>query len=389
MKLASKIECTACMACIDSCAKQALTFTISTDGYYEIAVDTNKCVDCGACTKTCTVLNHAKQRQYTNKYAYAVWSNDDEQRKHASSGGAFSAIAKTVILQGGVVYGAAIVGFKVQHIRVDCLVDLSKLQGSKYQQSEVSGVYKQVKNDLKSGLTVLFSGMSCQVEGLFAYLKKSDTTNLFTIDTICGGISTILPMLHLEATKRYKEIISFRDKENDWKPLGFKYGLKMRAIDGVIDDLGTTNEVIASFNCPYLKRSSCMDCKFNGFERVSDCTICDFWGIKQFPEQHKNGVSGLIVNNQRFMTLVDTSCLEYRQVSLKDILDYNPCYYWNKHSFLRDCSKRKRLLKSLQDGNIDEFFIELHQSTSLCIRIMFRINGWLRNKYYKKKSRMI
>lgn len=387
--LASLRACTACMACIDSCAKNALSFYISDEGYYQIKIDSTRCVECGRCSRVCPVLNYPLNSNRAPQKVFAAWDQNEEVRARSSSGGAFSAIAKFVLEKKGVVYGAAIEGFKVKHTRVTSLDQLYRLQGSKYQQSEVREIYKQVKVDLLNGLLVLFSGMSCQVAALISYLGKTDKSNLYTIDTICGGVSTLLPMLQLEKHGKYVRIISFRDKQNGWKPKGFHYSLKMQKFNGDIEDLSYNNAIIKSFCAPALKRLSCINCRFKGFQRFSDATICDFWGIKNYKEQHYNGVSGLIVNNQRIVDLINNSSLEKNEVSLKNILDYNPSYYWNNSVFLYDTRRRKKALSYLQLNDIDAFMKYIIKKPGVVLRILLKINEYMRNKYYNSyiKSR--
>ena len=64
---------------------------------------------------------------------------------------------------------------------------MHKLQGSKYVQSDLSGIYSRVKSELKSGRNVLFSGTGCQVAGLRSFLGK-DFDNLITVDIVCHGV---------------------------------------------------------------------------------------------------------------------------------------------------------------------------------------------------------
>lgn len=380
--LASLRACTACMACIDSCTKKALSFYISDEGYYQIKIDPIKCVECGRCSRVCPVLNYPSNPNRSSKKAFAVWDQNEKIRAKSSSGGAFSAIARFILEKHGVVYGAAIEGFKVKHTRVTSLNQLYRLQGSKYQQSEVSEIYKQVKADLLNGLLVLFSGMSCQIAALISYLGKTDKSNLYTIDTICGGVSTLLPMLQLEKQGKYVRIISFRDKQYGWKPKGFHYSLKMQTPDGVIEDLSYNNAIIKSFCTPVLKRFSCINCKFKGLQRFSDATICDFWGIKNYKDQHYNGVSGLIVNNQRIEDLIKNSSLEKYEVSLKNILDYNPSYYWNYSVYLYDIRRRKKALNYLQSNDINAFMKFIIKKPGVVLRILLKINEYMRSKYY-------
>lgn len=239
-KLASKSTCTACMACIDSCAHKALTYEIDKFGYFEIIADIQKCVNCELCSKHCPVLNPPINAV---KYleCFSAWSNKDEQRRKSASGGAFAAIAYEIIKRGGIVYGATIEGLNIRHKRIDKIENLHLLQGSKYQPSILVDIYKSVKADLKSGRLVLFSGLGCQVYGLLSFLENTVYENLFTIDNICGGVATMSPMMNLSKENKYSSIVSFRDKENGWKSHKFEYQLKMLSINGQVENLSSQN----------------------------------------------------------------------------------------------------------------------------------------------------
>ena len=92
------------------------------------------------------------------------------------------------------VYGCTSDGIDVRHIRVENHSELFKLQGSKYVQSDVRGLFKEVKNDLKTGKTVLFIGTPCQVAGLKNYIGHHNA-HLYLVDLICHGVPS-KQMLH-------------------------------------------------------------------------------------------------------------------------------------------------------------------------------------------------
>ena len=54
----------------------------------------------------------------------------------------------------------------LQHIRINTIEELPKLQGSKYVQSTIFDALPCIKKDLESGKKVLFSGTPCQVDSL-------------------------------------------------------------------------------------------------------------------------------------------------------------------------------------------------------------------------------
>lgn len=353
MRLTNEAECTACMACIDACAHNVLGAEVDPEGYFVIKENKKtQCIECGLCARICPVLNKKKVDDGTSK-PYAAWNNNLEQRKSSASGGVFAAIAIAILRKGGSVYGAAINGFDVVHRRITEESELHLLQGSKYQHSNLTGIYKQVQKDLRAGRYVLFSGLGCQVAGLLSFLGgKKYKERLYTIDTICGGLSTMLPMIRLKESGLYSGIKSFRDKENGWQSRGFKYSLKMVRKDGSIENLGWDNLVLNTFSSKLLKRSSCLDCKFTGFHRISDCTIGDFWGDERFKEQHINGLSVMVVHNERIMSVINDADIKLESVSWKEVTELNSNLLWTHQPMVRYFITRHIALSCIKKGDI-------------------------------------
>lgn len=328
--LAKYKECTGCMACVDSCHQQALQCSMNDEGHIVPFVDESKCINCGLCEKTCPVVSKLEYTKSPLAKAFAGWAKDDAIRMVSATAGAFAAMALKVLLEGGYVYGAAIVdGIFVKHICIDKKEDLHLLQGSKYTQSDATGIYKTVYEHLKTGATVLFSGTGCQVAGLYGYIgkKKYDGT-LYTVDLICGGVPSRLLINKFIENEPYtvKRIVSFRSKDNGWSPGGFRYNLKVEDSQGVLHDYTDKRNLITmGFACEMTNRYSCYQCQFTGVNRMSDITIGDYWGVKDYQEQHHNGVSAIIAHNERaveFLTACDRY-LEAKEADLMDILSHN------------------------------------------------------------------
>ena len=145
-------RCTGCNACIGICPKGAIKLECSSEGFW-YPVISEKCIDCGKCKQICPVYGEKQKIGFNQPKVYAAWSNDEENVKRSSSGGIFSCLAKRIIDQEGVVYGAAFVkDWKVEHIRVDDKEDVIRLQGSKYVQSFINpNIFTEIKQDLDSG----------------------------------------------------------------------------------------------------------------------------------------------------------------------------------------------------------------------------------------------
>ena len=75
-----------------------------------------------------------------------------------------------------------------------------------------------VKQDLKNGLTVLFSGTPCQTSGLNSYVGKKLRENLVLIDIVCHGVPGPYIwrdyLAYLEKNQGDTiTVVNFRDKE--------------------------------------------------------------------------------------------------------------------------------------------------------------------------------
>ena len=181
-----KKHCSGCTACESICPVRAISMQVDEKGFLYPIINQEICIDCGKCIRTCPIKNKTE----SNAEGYgcvALQLLDQSPLFQSSSGGVAYGLSRHVLNQGGIVYGAAYDDEnRVSHIRVDRVEDLHRLQGSKYVQSNIQGIYPAVKQDLEHGKEVLFSGTGCQVGGLLAYLGK-DYKNLITIDVICYG----------------------------------------------------------------------------------------------------------------------------------------------------------------------------------------------------------
>lgn len=319
--LARNKECTGCMACVDTCKNQALSSYVGDDGHYYVKLHNNICIGCLACEKTCPVVNFMSYGESEYADFFAAWNKNDEERSRSASGGVFSAMAHFIIDHGGVVIGAATEDiYSVKHIVISEIDDIHKLQGSKYTQSDTTGIYDKTLLLLKEGNTVLFSGTGCQVAGLLSFIgKKRYSGKLITVDLICGGVPSKLLLQKFVENESYKvkKIISYRTKEKGWKPKGFVYNLKVEDSDGIVHDYtGKRNLVTTGFSTELTNRYSCYDCKFVGSNRISDFTIGDLWGDKEFPQEHFKGLSLVIIHNKNAFELLN---------GMKDYLSFSEC----------------------------------------------------------------
>ena len=134
-------------------------------GFKYPIVDYKKCVECGLCSLACPSIYKNKS---INK-AYVCFSKDEKSRLTSSSGVIFEILSRYILNKKGVVIRAAFdENNNLNNIIVDNIYELEKEKGSKYLQSNLESIFKNIKILLKD-TKVLFVGTPCQVAGLKSY----------------------------------------------------------------------------------------------------------------------------------------------------------------------------------------------------------------------------
>lgn len=327
--------CTQCMACVNACPKGCVSMTDAGEGFYIPQIDRNRCTECGACMSVCHRISPKAEYQQPLK-TLACWTTNDVDRKKSSSGGAFSVLARKVISEGGVVFGATMnETLKVVHISIDRPEDIPLLQGSKYVQSFLGNTYKCVREQLRTGRLVLFTGTPCQVAGLISFLHiKFD--NLITCDMVCHGVpsqmvfDSFCDRTHLSGNCQR---VSFRFTE------GWGYQLAREFMSSAKP--GSPNSInivrkpitpkhdwyIRAFKKSLMFNEACYECVYANSQRISDFTMADFWGIgthMPFNYPTYKGVSMLLVNNIKAWEMLQ-SCpdLFFEERELLEAIDGN------------------------------------------------------------------
>ena len=282
----SASACTGCAACAQACGNGAIRMEFR-DGFAVPVVNEADCISCGTCLSVCQVhsLPDLKQPQKT---LLAICKNTGIY-KASTSGGIFGGIAMWMLEQRDtVVCGAALLpDSSVKHIFVENKESLSILQGSKYVQSDTSGVFHKAKSILEAGKKLLFSGTPCQIAALKNYLGK-EYPNLFTIDIVCHGVpSPELFREHVNANLskgRTIQSISFRSKDRFER---YGYHLHITFSDGT-DELvfGTEDPYYRAFLEDLSLRESCYRCNYATLERTGDLTIGDCGDPDKHPSFH-------------------------------------------------------------------------------------------------------
>lgn len=345
-----KKDCCGCGACVQRCPKSCISMREDNEGFLYPEVNKEMCIDCGLCEKVCPVINQSEERK--PMAVYAAKHKDERIRLASSSGGVFTAIAESVIDEGGVVFGARFdKDWSVIHGYTETKEGLAAFRGSKYVQSRIGESYKDAEAFLRTGRKVLFSGTPCQIAGLKRFLRK-EYDNLLTVDFIChgvpspgvwreylkeetarqcGGKNSVLPHPKDNLGDVRIENISFRDKRLGWKKFSFALTLSTTNRSGakntvLLSEPLNKNIFLRGFLADLYLRPSCHACPAKKFKSGSDVTIGDFWGVQNvMPEiDDDKGVSVVMVNDLKTDINIKNSKVKKWSTNYNDILLYNP-----------------------------------------------------------------
>lgn len=323
-------SCTQCQACKNACPRQCITMAEAKDGFTLPLIDREICIECGACMNACHKITPKLEFQEPQQ-TMACWTKLRSDRKNSSSGGAFSVIARRILKDGGVVFGASMCeDLQVRHIAIECQEDLIKLQGSKYVQSDMSGICQEVRQQLKTGRKVLFSGTPCQVAAILTFLK-SKPENLITCDVVCHGVPS------QKAFNVYIDRIGLKGRCRNFNfrfTEGWGFQLSRQLVAPTKD--GASKKILISPAKGYYLRAftkglmfseACYSCPYARPERISDFTLADYWGLgtkKPFCHPTSEGISCLLANNQKAIEFIGRCPeLEYEIRPMEEAIEGN------------------------------------------------------------------
>ncbi len=349
IEITDKSKCCGCSACESACPVKCINLKEDVEGFLYPVVDKARCIGCNLCEKVCPVINVVADEPKEQK-AYLFKHCDETIRKESTSGGVFSALATTVIHQGGVVFGVAWdEDFNAHHCCVETAEDLYKFRNSKYVQSKVGDVFLQVQQFLKEGRNVLFSGTPCQAEGLYHFLHGK-TENLLLVDLVCHAIPS--PLLWRKYTEYFKPTdtakltyAAFRDKSKygyQYSQICVKYDNGFEHYAGIDSD-----PYMRAFFSNLSDRPSCYTCAFKKRYRVSDLTIWDCFDVYLFDKQFDDnkGVTRVLAHTkkgvQTMQRLPDCVLVEIAaEDAVKKVqeLEHSVPYNQNRTAFFADCN---------------------------------------------------
>lgn len=330
IQLCDRYNCTGCCACANACPHNAITMIDDYEGFLQPVVNSELCVSCGICQKVCPVISPYDFKDHIMQ-SYAAYAKDSGIRQRGSSGGLFTIFANNIFKQSGAVVGAAFDdSHVVRHMVVDKESELSKLQGSKYVQSIIGFVLKDIKRRLVRGQKILFVGTPCQVAGLLNYLQRR-YENLYTIDLVCHGVPSPKLFAHyIEFLKhKYPNFYSFSFRDLKRQNCSSSSSSFKNPKSGEISTKVLYGEDMAYYSLfigNYVNRECCYKCCYAQHEhRIGDITLADFWGLGKVVPYNRDksmGVSFVSINTPKGRELFDSvkSEIEYEERPVEETI---------------------------------------------------------------------
>lgn len=330
IKITSPEKCCGCSACMSICPKKAISMQPDALGFLYPVVNEAECINCGLCEKVCAFNDDYNiSLNLVEPQAFGVRHKNIQEIDQSRSGAAFIALSDWILDNGGVVYGAGYKDhFRVAHKRAITKQERDEFRGSKYVQSDMGDIFKQVKSDLENDLLVLFSGTGCQIAGLSSFIGKKHRKKLFLIDIVCHGVPA--PFIwrdYLEYLEKKEGLpvssVNFRDKQKfGWTDHRESFKLAHTYTSY------TYTSYTYTFYQHIMFRHSCGVCHFANLKRPSDITIADFWGWEKTDPKFNaddKGCSLLLCNTPKGLEWFN-NCkkdLNWIPVKLKDCLQPN------------------------------------------------------------------
>lgn len=394
INITNPADCCGCSACASICNFDAITMKPDALGFLYPAINYDKCIDCGLCEKVCAFNEqYNTSLNFSEPIAYGARHKNMNEVMKSRSGAVFAAISDYFIENGGIVYGAGYTDhFRVVHKRATTKNARDEFRGSKYVQSDMNAVFRQVKKDLKDGLLVLFSGTPCQTSGLKSFVGEKLTGNLFLVDLVCHGVPSPYIwrdyLAYIENKYRSNIVkVDFREKSQyGWSSHKEVFLLESNStswLENVVNGESKWNTWYTKFFYDHIMfRHSCGNCHFCNTRRPSDITIADYWGWEKTGSDINSDNKGLnlvLLNTRKgekiFAKIIDK--LEIIKASPETYMQPNLRHPSKIHR------KRMQFEKDYQEKGFDYVYNHIYHDHTIWKRVFFKAKRFIR-KLIKK-----
>ena len=301
--------CSGCGACTSVCPVEAIDLKKNTAGFYEAAVDEEKCIHCGKCKKVCHRFVRFEGNSLTKAVPYALQSKDQNTVLSSSSGGIAYELALNAIKNGNPVTGC-IYNSKTQeaeHITINAADELHLFKGSKYLQSNPKNAFRGLIDDAKENPDRQYTvfGTPCQIAGFAEITEQMKIRDRFLlVEIFCHGVPSY-KLWELQRTKIEESIgvplenVAFRDKQFGWHT----YCLKAEHDSQIWAGKRENTEFWLTYFENSVLNCACMSCEARKDISKADIRLGDYWG-KRYADR-TDGISAVLCNTDKGLETIE------------------------------------------------------------------------------------
>lgn len=367
MQVCNTDMCNGCGLCLEMCSKNAIHIVDNMVAFNAV-IDQNKCITCNICHQICPRNQSDEIGKYPILWKQG-WSNKDEIRRNASSGGVISDIIRAFIENGGKVAACTFHSGEFKYQIIETIDEIIYVTGSKYVKSSPYGIYKLIRSEIDNKTRVLFIGLPCHVAAVKRFVRGNHEALLYTIDLICHGSPSpkILEEYLLEYGIKLNSLddIRFRSKTR-LLPSGYHYLREPSLID----------YYLYAFLGRYINTENCYQCPYAQIMRVGDLTVGDSWGSEMGINQTTKGISLILCQTKKGQDLLEISNLSLHNVDLDKAIKSNAQLQkpsekpQNRTQFLDELSKGVSLKKIISHITPKVIFKQKVKALLLCLHLI-------------------
>lgn len=348
--------CSGCSACYSICPMGAISMIANDEGFVVPHVDKDKCTDCKLCEKVCVHLGENTDGAVFGSWMYA--SKDENAKEKSASGAAWYEIGKHALNEGNNIVGCVWNDSLIAKHEVGySLNTLISTQGSKYVQSEMGDVLKNICQLLEDGNKIVFSGTPCQATAAHNVIMNSPVVqyrkNTLIIAVICHGVASPLAW---ESFKSWDESchnsrlisVNFRDKSKEgYKKCYCRYEYASGEVSYLPTFLPSSVWMESTIVYNLAMRNSCAHCDCKGINGAIDLVLGDWYA--EYKNEGSMGTSCIVAFTEKGAKYVEKSLRDLKLLEYTAVLEKNPLI--EKSSF--KSPRREDFFKKIKAGNLE------------------------------------
>ena len=284
--------CCSCGLCASYCKKDAISYRVNKLGFYVPVVDSERCVNCSVCLKSCPGANDLKNYEVTpERYCYG-YSLDRDMHLNAASGGVTTELLCYLIKHKIVDYVTCVTNRIADNaprqILTNNIDEIRKCKTSKYCPVRWEDTISQIE---KVNGSVAVVALPCQVNSLKNYYANKRHNIKYFVSLLCNHTPSLKAAHYLTTPFPKSQMLSIVNRGEGFP--GFMR-VQLRLADNTEKLVKYPyRKVWAAGYGKYFKNTRCIVCN-DPFSKNADIVMGDSYFLQ---DTDKEGTTFCIVRN--------------------------------------------------------------------------------------------